>query len=148
MIVCSKETMHLLPERLRKATENFWQNYSPALTVGQYDLGEDFFILMENNTVLESEARYEAHRKYTDIQLVLEGEELHCYTADPEATELENNLEDNDVAFYKSATSPTRISLHPDLICVYYPGELHMPGCSLDGTITTVRKVVIKVKDV
>lgn len=147
MIVCSGETVDFLPERLRKAIEDFWKKYLPTLAVGQYPLGDDYFILMENDTVLEPEAKYEVHRKYTDIQLVLDGEELHCYTVDSEATELENKMEDSDVAFYESATVPTRIYLRPGLICVYYPGELHMPGCNTSGATRKVRKAVIKVKE-
>ena len=145
MILCSSEQLEMLPEKLASALKTFVDFYDPSLPLGNHSLGENFFILMEYDTVPETQQRYEIHKKYTDVQVMLRGCEMQAYIDDPDAGLLEDRLEESDLAFYKSELYPSKVVLYPGMVAVYSPGELHKPNCSVHEDSCPVRKAVIKI---
>ena len=49
-----------------------------------------------------------------------------------------------ECAMYADAERPERIELDPQRYCILFPGQMHMPGMTLDKTSRIV-KVVVKV---
>ena len=83
----------------------------------------------------------EYHKKYADLQLDLSGGEGWGYTNLPgeEAGEFTG-----DIGFQKSADVVTG-SLGEGRFVLFFPGELHKPGCTRPGC-EHVRKAVIKIR--
>ena len=86
----------------------------------------------------------ESHRKYIDIQFMVEGEEIIGVADISEDKELTEAKEENDVWFYDCKTEPLVLSTGKYM--VLYPNDLHCPGVATNGTALTCRKVVVKVK--
>jgi YhcH/YjgK/YiaL family protein len=90
--------------------------------------------------------KFEAHRRYVDIQYVVSGAERigHAHTAglrvvqpyDPET----------DCALYDPpAGTGTDLVLCAGAFAIFWPHDAHRPGCAL-GAPAPVRKVVLKVE--
>lgn len=70
-----------LGERIQKSFSYIKQTNLKNLNPGRYDIdGENIFALIsEYQTKSEAEGKLEAHKKYIDVQYVIEGEELMGY---------------------------------------------------------------------
>ncbi|MFA5851582.1 MAG: YhcH/YjgK/YiaL family protein, partial [Spirochaetales bacterium] len=99
--------------------------------------------VMTYETKRPEEGKFEAHRKYIDIQVVLEGEERCCCTPLSLTTELGPYDTGKDIGFLVGPRQTT-MQLNPDNFAVFFPQDAHMPSLSLDKA-RTVRKVVMKV---
>ena len=112
---------------------------------GRYEIdGENIFALInEYKTKSELEGKLEAHRKYLDVQYVIEGEELMGYTPIGSQQILEPYKEENDIIFFKGEKSFTKVS--SGMFAIFFPEDIHMPGIT-SGKISDVKKLVIKVR--
>ena len=96
--------------------------------------------------------RFEAHRRFIDIQVVLEGRETLYWSPLPSLEPREGYSDADDIAFF---TGPAGIAvpLEPGWFTVLFPQDAHKPGCvtpgnvagSVTGSPARVRKLVIKV---
>ena len=91
-----------------------------------------------------AERRFEAHRKYIDVQVLLEGEESIDVSLDKDLPTLEAYDEKRDVIFLKPPEHVASLPMHPGYFVVFYPHDVHRPGCHLKEK-RRVRKIVIKV---
>lgn len=114
-----------------------------ALAPGRYPVvGEDLFAIVELVPGKTKEAaRLEAHRRYIDIQLVLEGDEqmgwkplADCFNP------VSEHSEDRDIRFFHDAPA-SWVAVSPDHFCIFFPEDAHAPLVS--GGM--VRKVIFKV---
>ena len=96
---------------------------------------------------------WETHRRFADLQLMLDGEErlgwLPLMAAPPIKTPYD---ELRDVCFYHPPaddhpTAPRHLPLTPGHFAIFLPSDLHAPGlCPLDGNAQPVTKAVIKIR--
>lgn len=119
-----------------------------ALPNGRHPiLGDDVFaLLQENRTKPADQCRWEAHRTYADIQLVLAGTE--CMGVAPlSQCEPEADFDAAaDVGFYRLARPPEqRLTVPSGHLAVFLPTDAHMPLIAA-AEPTLVRKVVVKVR--
>jgi YhcH/YjgK/YiaL family protein len=114
-----------------------------ALAPGRHAIdGDALFAIVEACAArTRAEAKLECHRRYIDIQLVLEGVDemgwkplAEC--SDP-ATEYDAA---RDIRFFNDAPS-SWIATPPDAFCLFFPDDTHAP---LVGS-GMIRKVVVKV---
>jgi len=114
-----------------------------ALAPGRYNIvGDDLIAIVEQVSGKTREsARLEAHRRYIDIQLVLDGiDEMgwkplaDCYNPVGE-----HSME-KDIRFFHDAPA-SWIATPPDAFCIFFPEDAHAPLVS-NGQI---RKVIFKV---
>lgn len=92
--------------------------------------------------VLE-EGRYEGHRKYADIQIVLEGSEW-IYSAPIKDTQcIESYDETKDIAFYEGEAMQSCI-LKKGNFALCLPTDAHMPG--IKHSVAILKKMVVKVR--
>jgi biofilm protein TabA len=110
---------------------------------GRYNiLGDDLIVIVEHAQGRRREdARLETHRRYIDIQLVLEGDEsmgwkplLDCLNP------VSEHSMEKDIRFFHDAPA-SWVAVPPDHFCIFFPEDAHAP---LVGS-GTVRKVIFKV---
>ena len=90
------------------------------------------------------ERRFEAHRKYIDVQVLLEGKESIDVSLDNDLPLLEAYDEKRDVMFLKPPEHVASLPMRPGFFVVFYPHDVHRPGCHLKEK-RRVRKIVMKV---
>ncbi|MFA6061709.1 MAG: YhcH/YjgK/YiaL family protein [Gallionella sp.] len=114
-----------------------------VLPPGRYPIaGEDVFAIVEHVPARTREmARLEAHRRYIDIQLVLDGDEQMGWKplADCYNPVSEHSME-KDIGFFHDAPA-SWVSVPPDHFCIFFPEDAHAP---LVGT-GQIRKVIFKI---
>ncbi|MCC6415545.1 MAG: YhcH/YjgK/YiaL family protein, partial [Opitutaceae bacterium] len=93
----------------------------------------------------ERYARYESHRRYIDIQVVLEGEELMEVADIGRLTVKEPFVEERDVIMYGDFGGASVLRFQPGDAAVYRPEDGHMPNLRVGAEGALVRKVVMKV---
>jgi YhcH/YjgK/YiaL family protein len=114
-----------------------------ALAPGRYPIvGEDLFAIVELVPGKTKEAaRLEAHRKYIDIQLVLEGDETMGWKPLADCfNPVSEHSEDKDIRFFHDAPA-SWVPVPTDHFCIFFPEDAHAP---LVGS-GMVRKVIFKV---
>ena len=94
-------------------------------------------------TVPAEESFFEAHKKYLDIHIMVEGRE-GVEIAPPEALAEFDRVEANDFYAYRGE-GDYKLVLSPGDFLVVFPGDAHRIKMQLDGP-KTVSKVVFKVK--
>lgn len=118
-----------------------------SLELKKYEIdGTDLYApLSEYMSKNEEDARYEAHRKYIDIQYVVSGKELIGIAPISQQKDiLEPYSEEKDIMFM-TVNQGTNYKALPDRFFIFFPGDLHRPGLK-DGENSPVRKMVVKVK--
>jgi YhcH/YjgK/YiaL family protein len=101
--------------------------------------------ISEAMTKNEEDTKFEAHRKYIDIQHVINGEEQMSIT--PLAQKKEELVDYDPVKDleFMSVTGTSSYVATPDKFFIFFPSDIHRPSVKV-GENKLVRKVVIKVK--
>jgi YhcH/YjgK/YiaL family protein len=108
--------------------------------------GDDMYAIIASYNTIEPH-KFEAHREYVDIQCLLEGQEIIESTALNGLTVDIPYDPEKDVGFYVMRDSRKTVShLMPGLFIAFFPHDAHMPGVSVGGSSTFVKKVVVKIK--
>jgi len=134
-------------ERWDKAF-NFLRNSNlSTLETGRHNIDGDnlYASISEYLTKDESEARFEAHRKYVDIQYVVSGKEIIQIT--PIAmrdTVFQEYDETRDIEFF-SVNEHKSLTATPERFYIFFPSDAHRPGLRIEAA-DSVRKVVIKLR--
>ncbi len=114
-----------------------------AFAPGRYPImGEDMFFIVEHaQGKPQTDAWLEAHRRYIDIQLVLEGDEVMGWKplADCHNPMSEHSRE-RDIRFFRDAPA-SWLAVPPDHFCIFFPDDAHAP---LVGS-GAIRKVIFKI---
>lgn len=111
---------------------------------GTYEVeGRDLFYFLQTYENKPDNDTPEAHRKYADIQMILEGEEKMGVGALEEMAEEVQAKPEGDIWFYHGPMD--YVTLKPRKFAILLPGDAHAPGICV-GTPATVRKCVFKVK--
>ena len=115
------------------------------IDLGRYELdGDNIFYMVQSYDTDPDKTISEGHKKYIDIQFMVEGEEIIGVADIDDEKELTEAKEENDVWFYNCKTEP--LTLSAGKYMVLYPNDLHCPGVATKGKAMTCRKVVVKVK--
>ena len=94
-------------------------------------------------TIPAEESFFEAHRKYLDVHIMVEGSE-GVEIAPPEALAEFDRVEANDFYAYRGEGN-YKLVLSPGDFLVVFPGDAHRIKMQVDGP-RTVSKVVFKAK--
>ncbi len=113
------------------------------LKPGKYDLGEGIFgIISEYNTKPIENCRPEAHKKFIDIQYIINGEEKIGYAPLSDQVPSVAYNEENDIVFFNEKTSLSILSA--GFFAVYFPTDIHQPCIMIDSP-KPIKKLVIKI---
>ncbi|MBN1525821.1 MAG: YhcH/YjgK/YiaL family protein [Spirochaetales bacterium] len=144
----SKSDKKALPQAIVRGLEYLEQNDIAGMEPGRYDIdGDDLFVLVQDyTTVSPNEKRPEAHDKYLDIQYIASGKEVIGWgVRGGDVTVAEDLLAEKDIVFFKTVKNETALILEPGMYAVFFPNDIHRPGC-LFSEPAAVRKAVVKIK--
>ncbi len=141
------ENVPELPADLADAVALLRTQDLAGIAAGRHPLDGErvYMMVMDYETKPAETLRFEAHARYTDVQLLVSGmERIDCLPQGTPATLTEDRLAKDDVAFYEVAREPSRLVLQTGQFAVFRPGEFHKPGGAA-ATPSKVRKIVLKV---
>lgn len=123
------------------------ERYATAFMPGKYVFDGD--ALFAVSSVYETEPRecrlFENHRKYMDIQMLVEGEEQIDVCLPEIETADTNYRAEGDIEFHSFNTKYSSVLLREGDFLLLFPGEWHRP-CIHAGTGSRLcKKIVIKV---
>jgi YhcH/YjgK/YiaL family protein len=105
--------------------------------------GEELFALVNDySTQALEKCRFEAHRKYIDIQLMVRGIERIGVADLSTMGHDEPYIAERDVAFFHGQGDP--ITLREGTFAIFFPHDAHQPGIAVAEPMQC-RKVVVKV---
>ena len=114
-----------------------------SLAPGRYPIiGEQLFVIVEKVQGRTREAaKLECHRKYIDIQLVLEGVDEMGWKALADCTQpVSDYSAEKDIQFFRDDPA-TWIATPPGAFCIFFPEDAHAPLVSSGQ----VRKAIFKI---
>ena len=116
-----------------------------ALETGEHQITDDVYVLVSEYETKENKPnKYEAHRKYDDIQMIIIGEEnIKCEDLGA-CTPITEYDEDGDYILLTAKDGKDKVLKAGDFI-ILPPDCAHLPGCAVDKAIK-VKKAVFKVK--
>lgn len=128
---------------------NFLKDFSgDNFKDGRHDISDGVYVnICSYETTARENAMFEAHRKYIDIQYMVEGKEL--ITVEPldamrQGECIQRYSEDGDAELYKMNIYGTDLLLKKGEALVFSPDQAHAPGICVNSP-EKVRKVIVKV---
>ena len=125
---------------------DFILSLTPETYPGHYEISTDIYANIDcYTTKAEGEGKLESHKKYIDIQLLLDGVERLDFTDTADLTVSETYNPDKDIMFYaKPGEFLNSVKLEYGNFIMLYPHEAHQPQMSIK-TPQNVKKVVVKI---
>jgi YhcH/YjgK/YiaL family protein len=114
------------------------------LPLGRTDIiGDDLFVLVQEYTTRPIEqGKWEAHRKYIDIQYVADGLERMGF-ANTQCMQLGEYVPEKD--FVPMTGAANFVDVFAGSFVIFFPEDGHMP-CLVADQPQAIRKIVLKVK--
>ena len=139
------ESLH---PRFRDAFDFLERAAREDLPAGRYEIDGDalFASVQEYTTKLPDQARFEAHRRYIDIQYIQTGAEL-MELSSAAHTEIETEYDEKiDMTFFREHAAPTQSNVHEGEFGIFFPWDIHRPGLAVNGEPIPVKKILVKIK--
>lgn len=116
------------------------------LPLGKQELeGEHVFVIVqEYYGKQKSDALYESHKKYIDIQYLIEGEEIMGLSTLDKVTIKEPYSKENDIAFY-DFDGGDYLKATPENFFLFFPEDVHRPSITTGDSIL-IKKIVVKIQ--
>jgi YhcH/YjgK/YiaL family protein len=132
-------------ERLAAGLRWLQAQDAAKLTPGRHELdGSNLFVLVsEYETKPKDQGKWEAHKRYFDIQYLIEGREAIGY-AELGACKLGTYDEAKDLQPIAEAPGDF-LNLRAGMFMILAPQDAHMPGLAAMGSPEQVKKAVVKV---
>ena len=146
-----KDITQLLPyvsQRLGVALKYIAETDFSKIENGEYHLDGDKVFARVNRYVTESRdsKKPESHNAYIDLQYLGEGTEKIYYAAKSDTHRvIEDYAEERDLLFYEDAKEKDCVTLGDGVFAIFFPWELHRPGCHAAQGGCKVQKIVVKV---
>ena len=146
-----KDIAKLLPyvsERLGMALHYIAETDFTKVANGEYHLdGDKVFARVERYTTVPKDSKKpESHNAYIDVQYLGEGTEKIYYAAkSPEHKVIEDYAKERDLLFYEDAKEKDYVTLGEGVFAIFFPWELHRPGCHALHGGCAIQKIVVKV---
>ena len=134
------------PEEWAAAAEFLKRPDLDSLPLGRHEISTHSFAAVSEYDS-RAEGKYEAHKDYADIQLILEGAENIWIAPIEAATERLSDYDPvKDIEFFGAASHDERAALADRKHWVIlFPSDLHKPCIAIDKPVH-IHKIVVKVK--
>lgn len=144
-IIENAQDYYKLGENFQKGFEFLKNTDLKKLENGKYEIeGDNVFVSVQDyQTKPEAKGKFEAHKKYADIQFIISGEEKIGYTNIRNCTPTTFYDDTNDIVFLEGKGD--FITAHENSFLIFMPQDAHMPCISIDDS-KYVKKAVVKVK--
>ena len=97
------------------------------------------------DTKPRNEGFFESHRKFIDVQLIFEGEEVMEVVDASRMTVRQPYSAERDVILYVDTAGTSHLRLSAGDAAIFFPADVHMPSLRAGPTASMVRKCVVKV---
>lgn len=139
-----------LSERITIGLEYLKNTDFSNIDSGRYEIsGDDIYALIQDySSKSESEGKFEAHRKYIDIQYLVQGEEKMGVSDISNFEEITDYNEEKDIVFLRkkiNSVEPNFIEIKQKNFIIFTPLDAHMPSIAVNEP-KYVKKVVVKVR--
>jgi YhcH/YjgK/YiaL family protein len=146
MIIDNIKNSHLyytVHPRFKNAFDYIHQIDEDTIPVGKYEIDGDnmYALVQEYNTKLKEQGFWEAHRRYIDLQYVVQGAEGFGFA---NINHLQQGGYDSSKDFLPLQGDGDFFTLRSGCFILLLPQDAHMPGMAL-GSPAFVRKIVIKI---
>ncbi len=130
-----------------KAFEALSELKKEEFVKGRHEVdGDNIYInAIEYDTKPEEECIFEAHRKYIDVMLLLEGEEQIGYTPlrNCKTVTMEYNEKD-ECCLARLEPEMMKVHMLPGDVCILFPEDAHAPSVQCEE-VSHVKKLIAKV---
>lgn len=117
-------------------------NNLKEMECGSYEInGKDLYFNLQEGITKQTQ-KLEAHKKYIDIQVVINGEEYMGYTNIENTTISEEYDENKDVMFLEGNVD--KVKADEKTFVIFYPEDAHMPSLSVKED-KLVKKAIFKI---
>ena len=141
--LCRAERYYYLNENLQKAFEFVINNDLNAFEPGSYEIDgkNSYIIIAKDQPGAEAPNKLEAHRRYIDVQMAIEGSFGLAWKALEECNNVISEYElDMDVAFF-SDNADFEVLLNPGKFAILMPEDSHFA----QPPKTDIKKAVLKI---
>ena len=107
--------------------------------------GGAFAVEQVYETKPRSEGFFESHRKYIDVQVVVEGDEVMEVVDASRITVREPYDPERDLILYADVADASHLRVRPGQATIFFPVDVHMPTLRVNAAPVLVRKTVVKV---
>ena len=117
------------------------------LESGRYDIDGDecYYMIQRYDANPPTDSKFESHREYIDIQIMLDGEEIIRFDSLDKLSRMTDYTPDYELFAMNENYDSVRLCAG-DLVIIY-PGEAHAPGILADGAEARVCKMVVKIRN-
>lgn len=136
-----------LSNKIKLALEYLEKNDLKVFDNGRYDiLGDDVYVNVQDYTSKpETQGKWEAHKKYIDIQFMIKGTERIGVAEIDNYQTTEAYDESKDLEFLAVANDNYQfINMNENDFIILYPQDVHMPQIAMN-TPSYVKKAVVKI---
>lgn len=133
-----------ISERIQKALIHLSKTNFENVEPGKYEIEGDeiFLIVSEYNTKPFSAAKWEAHKKYIDIQFMIHGKEKMGFADTSKMVVIEPYDDERDYVILKGEGN--YLIAEEKHFAIFFPGDAHVPSVAVNIP-KQVKKVVVKV---
>lgn len=126
--------------------KDFLTGLSAETPVGHYEIDENIYVNIDiYNTKDIDNCKLEAHKKYIDIQMLIDGSERLDYIS-VDGLDISEQYDDNrDVMFFELPAKVNSLYLKPGNFALFYPEDAHRPQMNSSAVSAKVKKVVVKI---
>ena len=117
-----------------------------GLEDGVHPVAGAFINVATMTSRVRSECRYEYHRRFCDVQFVLEGQEWLFSAPTAGLTPDQAFDTQSDIGFFNETPAEiTRVTLRPGTFVLLFPWDAHLPAIAVDGVQAPLRKCIGKI---
>ncbi len=147
MIINKLKNISLYDKNIPHEAIDFVSNLSQGIDLGRHEISDGVYANVEKYiTKPLSSGKFEAHKDYIDIQLLIRGREKIYYSDKESLTVSEPYDKDRDIMFFSNNIEGAPfVNLDGTNFALIYPHEAHAPQIMSDSE-QEVLKVVVKVK--
>jgi YhcH/YjgK/YiaL family protein len=118
----------------------------PTGETERVELGDGAFALEQAYVAKpRAEGRWEAHRAYIDVQVIVSGDELMEVTDVSRLKVAEDHTPAKDILFFEGYPDGSVLRMRAGELAVFYPVDAHKPSLAAGEAAALVRKTVVKV---
>lgn len=96
-------------------------------------------------THLAKDAKFEMHKKYIDIQCVIEGQEIIGNETVDKLTAINEYQADGDYQLFEMNNEYDSMIVSAGELMIIFADEPHSPGLAVNDTPSKVKKIIVKV---
>jgi YhcH/YjgK/YiaL family protein len=143
----SMASLEMIPPSLREAARLLVVALASApLPEGRSRLGDFDLIVSEPGSAASGELPFESHRRFIDLQAVLEGTEIFEVARLADCRVTKPYESEGDAELYASAAASRHLLLlEAGDAVVFFPEDAHKPRVAAPGVRARLRKAVVKV---